>query len=251
MINLTKTKFTKLDYAGWERYFALNDTRRLNIDFSIEGYVSEWHRDLIFPSIKAFQKGEGSDGAYLIKCAKKYGKTAERAVRLFIKEENFHSAYLKEYMNYYGVKSAKRNVLDAVFRKLRQLGGFKCEVTVLVTAEIIALTYYTALSNCMDNEYRIKCTDSPALKSICLQMLHDELPHIIFQSYNLSKFRSNCIDISLRQLLMGITSVAVWLAYGNVFREGGYSFGEFMSENFGYLRQSVKMINSMKLGVRS
>lgn len=237
MINLTKSKMIKYGYDEWEKYFTFNDSRRLNIDFSCESELTEKEKKLIFPSIKAFQKGEGSEGSYLIKCAKKYGETAERTVQLFIKEENFHSAYLKKYMEHYGVKSAKRNLLDSIFRKLRQLGGFKCEVTVLVTAEMIALTYYSALA---------ECTDSPALKSICGQMLHDELRHIIFQSYNLSKFKSNCIDISLRQLFMGLTSVAVWLAYGKVFIEGGYGFGEFISENFGYLRQSVKMIKSMR-----
>lgn len=237
MVNLTNSKFMKFGYDEWLKYFTLNDSRRLNIDFSREGKLTKSEKSLIFPSIKAFQKGEGSDGGYLIKCAKEFGEIAEKCVQLFIKEENFHSAYLKQYMEHYGVKSAKRNVLDSIFRKLRQLGGFKCEVTVLVTAEMIALTYYSALA---------ECTSSPALKSICNQMLHDELAHIVFQSYNLSKFRSGCMDIFLRQLLMGLTSVAVWLAYGNVFREGGYGFGEFISENFGYLRQSVKMIKSMK-----
>lgn len=239
MVKLTKSKMTKFGYKEWEKYFTLNDSRRLDIDFSRESGLTESEKKLIFPSIKAFQKGEGSDGAYLIKCAKKYGEAAEKAVQLFIKEENFHSAYLKKYMEHYGVKSAKKSALDSIFRKLRQLGGFKCEVTVLVTAEMIALTYYSALA---------ECTASPALKSICGQMLHDELPHIIFQSYNLSKLGSSCSDVPVRYALMGLTSAAVWLAFGNVFREGGYSFCRFISENFGYLRQSISMINSMKLG---
>lgn len=234
MITLSRSKMTKMGYKEWKRYFARNDSKRLVIDFSRESGLTAREKRLIFPSIKAFQKGEGSDGAYLMKCAEKYGEAAAETVRLFIKEENFHSAYLKRYMEHYGVSSAKSPFLDSVFRKLRKLGGFKCEVTVLVTAEIIALTYYSALS---------ECTDSPALKSICGQMLHDELRHIIFQSYNLSRAGSCCLDVPVRYLLMGITSLAVWLAFGNVFRTGGYGFGRFMSENFGYLRQSVKMVN--------
>lgn len=233
MIILTKSKMIKWGYAEWKRYFALNDSKRLNIDLSSETYLTEEEMRLIFPSVKAFQKGEGSEGAYLKKCAEKYGETAAEAVRLFIKEENFHSAYLKRYMEYYGVSSAKNSLLDWVFRKLRKLGGFKCEVTVLMTAEIIALTYYSALS---------ECTDSSALKSICGQMLHDELRHIIFQSYNLSRCGSGGLDVPVRYLLMGITSIAVWTAFGNVFKKGRYGFIRFMRENFGYLRQSVSIV---------
>lgn len=232
MIRLTKSRMTSYDYEKWEKYFIFNDCQRLNIDFSNESGLTEKEKQLIFPSIRAFQKGEGSDGAYLIKSVEKYGDTAERTVRLFVKEENFHSAYLKRFMEHYGVKSAKSSALDSIFRKLRKLGGFKCEVTVLVTAEMIALTYYSALS---------ECTASPALKSICAQMLHDELRHIIFQSYNLRRIGLGRSDVPLRYLLMGITSVVVWLAFGNVFRTGGYGFRRFMSENLGYLRQSVEM----------
>lgn len=235
MVILTKTKMTKFGYEEWERYFTRNDSKRLNIDFSCERGLTEKEKQLIFPSIRAFQKGEGSDGTYLIKSSEVYGDTAERSVRLFVKEENFHSAYLKRYMDHYDVESAKSSVLDSIFRKLRKLGGFKCEVTVLVTAEMIALTYYSALS---------ECTSSPALKSICSQMLHDELRHIIFQSYNLSRIGSGCLDAPARYLLMGITSLAVWMAFGNVFRTGGYGFRRFMSENFGYLRQSVQIVNA-------
>ena len=234
MVILIKSKMTKFGYEEWERYFTHNDSKRLNIDFSCESGLTEKEKQLIFPSIRAFQKGEGSDGTYLIKSSEKYGNTAKRTVRLFVKEENFHSAYLKRYMEHYDVKSAKNSVLDSIFRKIRKLGGFKCEVTVLMTAEIIALTYYSALS---------ECTSSPALKSICCQMLHDELRHIIFQSYNLSRIGVCCLDVPVRYLFMGITSITVWLAFGNMLRKGGYGFRRFVSENFGYLRQSVKIVN--------
>ena len=236
MVDLTRSKMTKFGYREWEKYFILNDSKRLKIDFSRENGLTGKEKRLIFPSIRAFQKGEGSDGSYLIKCSEKYGDTAERAVWSFVREENFHSAYLKRYMRHYGVKPVDISVLDSIFRKLRKLGGFKCEVTVLVTAEMIALTYYSALSN---------CTSSPALKSICGQMLHDELKHIIFQSYNLSRTESGHLDAHLRYLLMDITSVAVWLAFGNVIRTGGFGFRRFMRENLGYLHQSIKMVNTM------
>ena len=102
-------------------------------------------------------------------------------MRYFIKEENTHSAYLAQYMKWHRVPERKRSVLDSIFRRLRQVNGIRSEVTVLVTAEIIALSYYTALKN---------ATKSSALKSICSQMLHDELPHVVFQSYTLAHFHN-------------------------------------------------------------
>ncbi len=77
------------------------------------------------------------------------------------------------------------------------MGGLKGEVTVLVTAEMIALTYYDALA---------KSTDSPVLKSICEQMLHDELPHIMFQSHTLQYFKNGPAFNFARMIVMEITS---------------------------------------------
>lgn len=237
MINLTKSKMNQLTYQDWVRYFRRNDTQRLAIDFSQEKELSQREKDLIFPSIQAFQKGEGSDGFYLMKTVEAFveqsGETDYReAMQMFIREENWHSAYLRKYIDFYGVNPGKKSFLDSVFRRLRQLGGLKCEITILVTAEIIALTYYTALS---------KCTDSPALKSICEQMLHDELPHIMFQSYTLSHFKAQAIDKLARKMIMTITSLFVWCAFHDVFQKGGYGFRRFMKENLGYLRQSIHL----------
>lgn len=233
MTVVTTSGETRFTYRDWEAYFRENDTKRLHIDFSQEKELPQKVKKLIFPSIRAFQKGEGSDGGYLMKTvyafAEQNGETDyPDAMRQFIKEENWHSAYLKSYMAFHGVESAKRSVLDSAFRCLRKLGGLKCEVTVLVTAEMIALTYYDALSN---------CTDSAALKSICAQMLQDELPHIVFQSYTLRHFRVRGAGKLARYVLMDVTSFLVWCAYHRLYRAGGYGFRRFFRENRGYLRR--------------
>lgn len=235
MIKFTNSKMNQFTYKGWIQYFKRNDKHRLALDFSREKGLSQKAIHMLFPSIQAFQKGEGSDGSYLMKTVdafiEKSGETDFRqAMELFVKEENSHSAYLKKYMEYYQIDAVEKSFLDTAFRKLRQLGGLKCEVTVLVTAEIIALTYYNALLN---------CTASPVLRGICNQMLHDELTHIMFQSYTLSHFKACVFDKMIRILLMRITSFFVWNAFHNVFQAGGYSYFLFMRENLGYLRQSL------------
>lgn len=235
MIDLIKSRMNHFSYREWISYFADNDHKRLNMDFSQEEFLSVEKQSLIFPSIRAFQKGEGSDGICLMKTVENSIVNLEEpsykeAMLWFIKEENWHSAYLKKYMDYYHITSQKHSFLDKVFRLLRQSGGLRCEITVLVTAEMIALTYYDALS---------RCTDSPVLKSICRQMLHDELPHIIFQSYTLSHFKNHFLYNFLRSLFTEITLLFVWGAFHSVYQSGGYSFLLFLKENLGYLRQSL------------
>lgn len=237
MVTITKSKMNQFHYREWSAYFARNHTQRLEIDFSGEKELSERERRLIFPSIRAFQKGEGSDGVHLIKTVDAFIKRGgdpeyREAMLWFVREENWHSYYLKKYMDYYQVKVLRKSFFDHVFRKLRQLSGLKCEVTVLVTAEMIALTYYDALA---------QCTDSAALQSICAQMLQDELPHIMFQSHTLSCLKQGPMDKLARMILMEGTLLFVWCAFHKVYRAGGYDLNRFLRENLGYLRQSIEL----------
>lgn len=237
MINITKSRMNQFDYHNWIQYFKRNDNRRLKIDFSEEPALTPKTKALIQLSVRAFQKGEGSDGANLLRQAEIFSvKTGEKdykkAIRWFIKEENFHSAYLRKFMDFHKIRPLKKSRLDDIFRILRKLGGLKCEVTILVTAEIIALTYYDALS---------KCTDSPVLKKICGQMLYDELPHIVFQSYTLCHFPAGLKDRIFRYAIMTGTAVCVWAAFHKIYLIGGYGFWKYMRENFGYLKQSVHL----------
>lgn len=228
------------NYDRWLQYFKKNAKHRLNIDFSEETVLDKAIERLIFPSITAFQKGERSEGAYLRFAAKEFAREKNEGaypevVDLFIKEENYHSGYLAQYMNRHAIPRQKNSVLDSIFRKLRQVNGIHLEVMILITAEIIALSYYTALNNAVE---------SKALKSICRQMLHDELPHVIFQSYTLSHFKSNVGNRIVRVLLMEFSCLMVWLFYRRVFVAGGYGLTLLLSESLGYLRQSITISQS-------
>lgn len=224
----------------WVAYFEENNRHRLEIDFTREPELCEWEKQLIFPSIQSFQKGEASEGRFLLQCAERYARRNSapeylEAMQWFVREENWHSAYLKKYMDHHQVPVRRRTVLDDIFRMLRKVGGLRSEVIVLVTAEMIALSYYRALG---------ECVDSPALKSICRQMLRDELRHIVFQSYTLYQLRSNSFEKLLRILLMEITMSVVWIAMKNVFRAGGYSYRRLAGDCLGYLKQSIMISES-------
>lgn len=236
MINFMKSNMNHFSYEDWKKYFKQNNTHRLAIPFQNDTLTNK-EKELIFSSIYKFEQGEYSDGKHLKRVAdifaeKIHDNNYKYCIRWFIKEENAHSGYLKSYMEHYNVCVKENVVLDNIFRKLRKLAGLRCEVIVLVTAEIIALSYYEALMN---------ATKSHALKAICRQMLHDEIPHIMFQSYTLSYFKNKFYIKFIRILFMQITSVVIWVSCYKVFISAGWTFKKFMRNNFYHLSQSIKL----------
>lgn len=232
MTDLSALGLPPLHDFDWAGYFEQNE--KLRHDFLTEQPLDEQTKALIFPTMRMFQLGEASDGRHLLAAAEKYvkksGDEAYRpAVRGFITEENRHSAYLKAYMTHHGVKPSGHTPLDSIFRRLRRLYGLRGEVTVLMTAEIIALSYYSALG---------RCTDSAELSRICEKMLYDELRHIVFQSRTLYKLGSSRAKRVFRRLFMEVTLLAVWLPLQRVLKAGGYEFRDFRAESMGYLSQS-------------
>lgn len=241
MYDIKKMKFTSYSYEQWFLYLKENDHCRLVSDFSKEAPLSSEMRKWISPSISAFQRGECSEGTHLLQLAEFFAKQYNEplyteVMRYFIKEENFHSAYLKKYMSFHKIPTRKKTILDSVFRRLRHMGGLCLEISTLVTAEIIALSYYTVLA---------QVSDSLVLKRICQQMLHDELPHVILQSYTLGHFPQTRRLKRKRILLMQTASVAVWRNYRPLFRRAGWTYQQFCQENFGYLQQSIELSKSM------
>lgn len=247
MIELRNDPSVKYSYDEWLEFFRENDKYRLQIDFSNETTLPADIKALILPSVSAFQIGEHSDGLHLIKVSEAFASkfdepTYPEVMKLFIREENFHSSYLGEFMRYHGLPLRKSNFLDKTFRRLRRRSDIRPEVVTLVTAEIVALSYYSALSD---------VTDSPALKRICTQMLHDELPHVIFQSYTLGHFKESKWLKLQRHLLMRAATLAVWTAYGKVFRAAGWTYSTFKQENLGYLGQSEDIAIDIALRLAS
>ena len=235
MKRLSNLQIDQLEDYDWTAYFSENAEKRLHVKFPKNEIFTEEERKLITPSIQMFQLGEASEGTHLLETVKDYVKrTGDEpyldAMRLFIAEENRHSYYLRKFMEHYKIPLKSKNDLDSTFRNLRKVGGLKGEVIVLVTAEIIALSYYRALA---------ECTGSRALKRICAQMLYDELRHIVFQSHALYKLGCNGAEEAFRIFFMETVMDVVWLRMKNIFLAGGYSYRRLKRECMGYLRQSV------------
>lgn len=246
---LNEAGIEDLDTFDWIKYFEYNNAHLLKLDFTNNTELSEEEKILITPSIKAFQIGEGSEGKHLSKVVKKFALKNNyedyiEIMKWFILEENRHSQTLKKYMEIYDITPVSKLWIDNIFRLLRKLIGLECEVIILVTAEMIALSYYTALSN---------ATNSELLKTICKQMLNDELKHVVLQSntlHRISKNRNkvtNGIVRNIRKIVMKMTVFVVWHKYKKIFINGKYSYKVFKEHCNEYLKESINIERSGKI----
>lgn len=75
---------------------------------------------------------------------------------------------LKRFMQVHAIRTLKQSWTDTVLRTLRKDAGYEASITVLITAELIALFYYRALQ---------VCTQSPVLVAIGKRILEEEAAH--------------------------------------------------------------------------
>ena len=194
--------------------------------------LTEKESRTITPSIQQFQLGEGSRGRRLLERGEKFGRAVNdplfaRALEIFIKEEQQHSRYLAAFMESQSIPLKQKHWVDTIFRTLRGLAGLELSLTVLVTAELIAVPYYRALRG---------ATGSPILKMICTRILEDEVSHLKFQASMLARVASTrpaalrrALSKLHRLLLLG-TILVVWIEHRAVFKAAGYNFREFRDE---------------------
>jgi hypothetical protein len=189
-------------------------------------------RNIITASLQTFQLGEGSEGKGLKARAKASALSHNDpdflpALDLFIREEQRHSSDLGRFMDREGIPRLKSHWIDGVFRRLRKLAGLELSLAVLVTGEIIAVPYYTALA---------RATASPLLRAICARIIEDEMDHLRYQSDNQSTLRSqrrwhfDAAEWIARNLLMFGALALIWKDHHALFRAGGYSWTRFHCE---------------------
>jgi hypothetical protein len=113
---------------------------------------------------------------------------------------------------------------DGVFRSLRHVGGFEVAISVLLVAEILALTYYRALAG---------ATPSPVLRYICSIIVSDEEAHVSYEASLLIRLRSRRSPVArrcarwLHRFLYAGALVVVYSGHRGVLRAGGYPFRDF------------------------
>ena len=224
---------------AWLAYFQSNVQSAQDMPWDRDIFFPENLRAALVPSIKAFQKGEGSEGHNLHRVSKAYAEKEQdpaylTCIEYFIREEQKHAEFLRLYLEKLAEKPLHSTWTDEVFRRLRKNAGLEISISVLITAEIIATLYYPALH---------EATPDPLLRMICQRIFQDEARHIRFQSDRLRMLRAARSSWKLwwthclQDFLYTGTLRVVWFAYGQAFRAGKFSWIKYWSMAWRHYRQ--------------
>jgi hypothetical protein len=133
-------------------------------------------KDALASSLATFQLGETGEGRKLQSFAKRVAKRLpdyDRAVAMFVAEEGRHAAYLAGGVEYLGGDLKQKQWTDACFRKLRRMINFEFELQVLLTAEIIGMSYYALMADAVPD---------PSVRDLCRRLVADEVGHLRFHA---------------------------------------------------------------------
>jgi hypothetical protein len=216
----------------WFTHFSLRSMTALHVSRCTARQLTEKERRTIAASIQQFQLGEGARGQRLLGRGQRFGRATNDplfagALELFIREEQQHSRYLAAFMESQRIPRLQSHSVDSIFRVLRGLAGLELSLTVLVTAEIIAVPYYRALRG---------ATGSPILKMICTKILEDEASHLKYQASMLARIgtaRPSALQqalVELHRLFLLGTILVVWNGHHGVFEAAGCDFRKFQEE---------------------
>jgi hypothetical protein len=235
---------------NWTDYFVNNRENLMPIDWDTSYKLTPQERKAILASLQQFQLGESSEGNHLIRLAKAYmqhsGDTDYLpALKLFITEEQRHARDLAHFMQQQDLPCLQQHPVDRIFRFLRRAINLELAIVVLLSAEIIAVSYYKALHD---------ATQSPTLRDICRQILRDEIQHIEFQMNTLAKLRdrrsllAQWIIHQAQRLLFAGTVIIVWIGHWTVYKAGGFSFAKFIQVNWSRFERTFSPSKILPLG---
>jgi hypothetical protein len=211
--------------ADWSDYFHANARRVLSIpwDQGVNFTIDE--RNAVARSIQIFQLGETGQGRHITRAAQEYAKRTgdihyPAALALFIEEEHRHAALLGRVLDAAAVPRIHRQWSAGIFRKLRHVAGLELAICVLLTAELVAMIYYSALR---------RATRSVVLRRVCKQILRDEVMHLKFQSERLAILRARRsrwarqMVVGAQWMLFVVTCGVFYCAHRRVLKAGGFS----------------------------
>lgn len=229
--------------AQWLEHFRANEEPEV---LSQDGpRLAKAEKDAVIASIQEFQLGENSEGRHLHRRSREYAEEKGdedylRAMEYFIREEQRHARYLRDFLAVERFGTLKKTWADTIFRKLRNLTGLEVSVAVLMTAEIIAKVYYAALG---------EATRSPMLRAICARILRDEEAHVRFQAERLAILRHGrsrpamTLTGLLHRILFLGACLVVWRNHGKAIRRGGMSFGVYWRRCWQEFGSASKMMD--------
>ena len=165
----------------WIEYYRKNTGSFVEPDWSEPcGMDAGGARVALINSLAIFQLGETGDGSTLLKWAARESAHDVRlqgypaAVKLFIREENFHAEMLARMVTHLGGTLRKKHWAAWAFNRIRKLiPRLEYEIQILLSAELIARAYYALLA---------RHVLEPAIQACCARLVRDEIKHIAFHA---------------------------------------------------------------------
>lgn len=216
----------------WLNHF-LSNSRISRVNWNQLPRISSSERAMLLKGIQAWQLGETSDGAHLLKAAVKYSRSINdpiypSVIQLFIKEEQKHGHHLGLYLDLINEDRLSHDWGDSMFRLVRYfLNNMEIWTVAVLVVESVAQLFYQSLK---------EATNCPLLKEICTDILIDEAYHIQFQWERLmiiysgkSAFIKRMSSIAYR-LFFSVVVRVVWIAHRSVFIAGGLSYSSYLEK---------------------
>ncbi len=162
----------------WITHFEANT--KLNNELSLPEVpcpLADDARASIARSISIFQLGESGGGTRLRRYTRSIAtlenlRGYQRAVDLFVAEEQSHAALLARTVLHLRGTLLKKQWSNSIFRWMRDLVNLEFNIQVLLTAELIAEVYFGLLA--------LRCSD-PVVQIVAKKLLRDEMGHLSFQ----------------------------------------------------------------------
>jgi hypothetical protein len=226
-------------YARWLAYF---DGRRGQELDAPSGAPFEQlpGRDAVARSLVRFELGESGDGERLTRLAATTGDGAYvRCIELFVQEEQQHARWLGILRERFDGERLTSHWADTAFVVLRHVGGLRREICVLLTAELIALSYYRVLPLAYDD---------PLLRATCERILLDERGHVAFHRATLSDEFARMpapargAAILAWRAFVAITAAVVAWDHRHVLELAGVGRGDFRRDVRGRARRLARAV---------
>lgn len=232
-------------YSGWLQYFEGRPTGDADLELG-RPLADRRGREAVARSLARFEVGESGDGSNLKRLVAETGDaTYGRVIDLFVEEEGSHARWLRALRERFGGEPIDSHWSDAAFVLLRQIGGLRREISVLLTAEVVALTYYNVLPLAYDDE---------ALHATCKRILADERGHVTLHRETLSfEFQSMpaparaAAVLAWRAFVAATAKVVAW-DHREVLALAGVSRAEFELEVRERARRMARVIRSGSAG---
>jgi hypothetical protein len=219
-----------MNSLDWLNYYQQNKTNRPEPKWGLPSSLDESVQRIIAHSLSHFQLGETGEGKFLIAQARAQlpdDVSYHQALELFVAEEGDHARLLRRLVQRFGGKTIRHHWTHTLFRLVRRALGFKFEIQLLVTAELVGTAYYRLLQARMRD---------PVLDEACTLILKDEAYHVDFHADWFGDFQSRLLPLECEiwnaqfQLLFTAASVVAWIDHRSCLHATGANRAEFFRE---------------------